>query len=184
MSQPKLILLNGATSAGKTSLARRLQAQLPGLWLNASIDDFINMMPLGLRDDADGIKIVKNDDAETVHLEFGPAGFAMIQAFHRAAVAMTAKANVIVDHVMFDPRFWPDWQSAAGLIPSLVVGVHCELPVLERREQERGDRMIGQARAQVDRVHRGLAYDLEVDTTNSSPSDCAKKILDLMRPRL
>ncbi|MBV7257265.1 AAA family ATPase [Pacificimonas sp. WHA3] len=184
MTRTRLILLNGATSAGKTSLAAALQARLPGVWLNASIDDFIKMMPPGLRNDPEGIRVVSDEHAGTVALAFGPSGFKMIQAFHRAVAAMAATGRIIVDHVMFDPRFWPDWQEALGALPRLTVGVHCDLPELERRERERGDRMIGQARAQINLVHRAPQYDLEVDTSRDSNADCAQKILDLIAARL
>jgi chloramphenicol 3-O phosphotransferase len=48
--------------------------------------------------------------------------------------------------------------------------------VLEARERARGDRLIGLARWQLDRVHVGVAYDLEIDTTAASPLECARMI--------
>jgi len=48
--------------------------------------------------------------------------------------------------------------------------------VLGRRELERGDRDVGQARWQWSRVHRHGAYDVEVDTDASSLTDCAAAV--------
>jgi chloramphenicol 3-O phosphotransferase len=56
------------------------------------------------------------------------------------------------------------------------VGVFAPLDVLEARERERGDRTIGLARWQYDRVHTGKSYDLEVDTSRTSAMECAKTI--------
>ena len=47
---------------------------------------------------------------------------------------------------------------------------------LEARERDRGDRMIGLARWQFDRVHRGVRYDLELDTSAATPMQCAERI--------
>ena len=48
------------------------------------------------------------------------------------------------------------------------------LDVLEARERERGDRLIGLARWQYDRVHHGKRYDLELDTSKATPMECAE----------
>ncbi|MFZ0017309.1 MAG: hypothetical protein WAL10_08230 [Acetobacteraceae bacterium] len=41
------------------------------------------------------------------------------------------------------------------------VGLFAPLDVLEARERQRGDRLIGLARWQYHRVHSGIAYDLD-----------------------
>ena len=58
------------------------------------------------------------------------------------------------------------------------VGLFASLDVLEARERERGDRHIGLARWQYDRVHRDMIYDLEIDTTATTPAENARKIRD------
>lgn len=40
----------------------------------------------------------------------------------------------------------------------------------------RGDREIGLARWQFDKVHEGVRYDIELDTSRSTPEDCARAI--------
>jgi len=61
------------------------------------------------------------------------------------------------------------------------VGVFAPLEVLEARERQRGDRLIGLARWQYHRVHRGMAYDLEVDTGRATPLACAAVIKERFR---
>ena len=44
------------------------------------------------------------------------------------------------------------------------VGIHCPLPELERRERERGNRRIGEARTDYQVIHSFTEYDLEIDS--------------------
>ena len=61
-----------------------------------------------------------------------------------------------------------------------LIGVKCPLEELERREQARGDRQIGFARWQFERVHQYGSYDLEIDTFQSTPEDCAYQLKSLL----
>jgi chloramphenicol 3-O phosphotransferase len=88
----------------------------------------------------------------------------------------TTGVNLVVDEVVLDTDFANDWVALAGGLDVFAVGVHCDLSELERREQARGDRRIGQARGQIDLVHGLLAYDLEVDTTAAAPDMTAAAI--------
>jgi len=54
--------------------------------------------------------------------------------------------------------------------------VFAPLEVLEARERQRGDREIGLARWQHERVHRNIDYDLKLDTTRATPLECAERI--------
>jgi chloramphenicol 3-O phosphotransferase len=56
------------------------------------------------------------------------------------------------------------------------VGVFAPLEILEARERQRGDRTVGLARWQYDRVHKGIAYDLEIDTATATAEECAALI--------
>lgn len=42
---PQVIVLNGGSSSGKSSIARSLQEILPGIWLTFGVDTFINSLP-------------------------------------------------------------------------------------------------------------------------------------------
>ena len=57
-----------------------------------------------------------------------------------------------------------------------IVGVHCSLEALARREQARGDRQARLAKAQHAEIHRGVRYDLEVDTTYANVMETALEI--------
>ncbi|MFG2386435.1 phosphotransferase-like protein [Streptomyces avermitilis] len=66
-----------------------------------------------------------------------------------------------------------------------LVGVHCPLPELERRESERGDRQPGLAAMQYGEVHSHELHDLDIDSSLHTPAECALRIRDFLpdRPR-
>lgn len=179
-----IILLNGTSSAGKTSIARELQRLLPELYLHTGIDHFFRMLPpqyLGTESPADqGFRWVPPPPgSETgVTIEVGPVGQRMIAGYHRAVAALAAAGNqLIVDEVLLDPAWLRDWMDVLAPFPVLFVGVRCPLHVVERRERGRGDRAVGQARGHFGIVHAHGDYDVEVDTSQADASSCATRIV-------
>jgi chloramphenicol 3-O phosphotransferase len=55
--------------------------------------------------------------------------------------------------------------------------VTCPPDELERRERARGDRTVGQARAQHAAVATALDHDVVVDTSVAGPAECASQVL-------
>ena len=55
-------------------------------------------------------------------------------------------------------------------------GRECSSLVLEQREKERKNRILGSARGQFHKVHADAIYDLEVDTHHSTLSEIVEKI--------
>ncbi|MEU1087329.1 hypothetical protein ACFYPN_25770 [Streptomyces sp. NPDC005576] len=68
---------------------------------------------------------------------------------------------------------------------TVLVAVRCPLPELERREAERGDRTPGLAALQYPVVHAHGPHDLDVDTAELRPGECARRIAEFLvaRPR-
>jgi chloramphenicol 3-O phosphotransferase len=93
---------------------------------------------------------------------------------------------VIADDVLLD-RAWPaHWAVALAGLETLFVAVVVPLDVLEERERGRGDRILGESRAQADVVHAGLSYDLKLDGTadpQRSAADIATALENAPRPR-
>jgi len=100
----------------------------------------------------------------------------------RAAVSALARAgnDVLADDVFVDRSWLDDWRSQLDGLEWLLVGVVAPVDVLEERERARGNRILGEARAQVDVVHSDVDYDLTVDTARSTPEECARTILDAL----
>lgn len=174
----QVIVLNGGSSSGKSTLARALQDELPEAWLSLSVDTLVDAMPARLTAGGDGIGFA--DDGA---VDVGPDFTALQDAWTTGLVAMArAGAHLVVDDVFLggtaSQRRWLD---ALGDVPTLWVGVRCAPEVAARREAERGDRVAGMAARQAEAVHRGVGYDLEVDTTGTDPADGARTIAAHLR---
>ena len=169
MATTQVIVLNGGSSSGKTTIARALQALLPGPWLLLGVDDLVDALPPscgGIAFGGDG------------SVEVGPE-FRELEAAWTAGIATMARAGarVIVDDVFLGGAASQDRTRAQfeGL-SVLWVGVRCHPVVAAERERARGDRAAGMAARQATIVHEGVAYDVEVDTTRTRPAECARAI--------
>jgi chloramphenicol 3-O phosphotransferase len=176
MSQ--VIVLNGGSSSGKSGLARCLQAVLPDPWLALGTDTLVEAMPAAMRSSAAGIEF---DPDGTVSV--GPEFMAMQAAWIEGVAAMArAGARVIIDEVFLGGAASQQrWQRALDGLHVVWVGVRCEAAVAEGREIARGDRIAGMAASQAELVHRGVTYDLEVDTTRTESIECARTIAARLR---
>ncbi|MET8771965.1 chloramphenicol phosphotransferase CPT [Streptomyces sp. NPDC004658] len=170
----QVILLNGGSSAGKSGIARCLQAVLPDPWLVFGIDSLVDALPPRLQDAADGgIEFAADGEVRV------GAGFRSLEAAWMEGVAATARAGarIVVDDVFLGGAASQQrWRKALAGLDVLWVGVRCDAEVAAARETARGDRTPGMAAAQAGVVHHGVSYDLEVDTTHTESLMCARTI--------
>lgn len=162
-----IILLNGISSAGKTSISRILQQTMNEPYLQVSIDAFEDMLPSRYQ-----------EGGSFVWADLFPK---LLTGFHRSIAALAdAGSNLIVDHVIVHREGWAstlaDCASVLEPFPVYFVGVRCSLEEAKRREHARGDRFTGTAERQFPRVHLHNLYDIEVDTTFTSSEVCAEQI--------
>ncbi|MEV6612541.1 chloramphenicol phosphotransferase CPT [Streptomyces sp. NPDC051051] len=168
-----MIILNGGSSSGKSGIVRCLQAVLPDPWLAFGVHSFVDALPAELQASEAGLEIAE-DGRVTVGAEFR----ALEEAWTEGIVAMArAGARIVVDEVFLGGAGSQQrWQKALGDVTALWVGVRCGREVAAGREIARGDRVRGMAASQADAVHRGVIYDLEVDTTHTESLACARAI--------
>jgi chloramphenicol 3-O phosphotransferase len=167
----QIIFLNGASSSGKTSIAEQLLEVLEQPWFHLSVDA-INAMR------------AKRQTAQLSPAELDVVLARTRAGFHRAVAGMaSAGNNVVVDHILSERWRLLDCLSVLAGFDVVFVGVSCDPAELARRERLRGDREPGLAQAQQELVHAHGCYDIECDTTTTSPLDCAGRIRDfLARP--
>lgn len=177
-----IVVLNGTSSAGKTSLAKALQRRLPDPALLVGIDTVVFALP-GRWLDPPGWHEVFHyaGSGDDLSITAGPLGDRLVAGLHRSVAALAGQGfDVLVDHVLLDPSWVRDAGSAFAGLPVLSVGVRCPLAEVVRREAARRDRTLGQARAQFHSVHAYAGYDLEVDTSLLDPDGCATAVAEAM----
>ncbi|MFE7323761.1 chloramphenicol phosphotransferase CPT [Streptomyces sp. NPDC057565] len=169
----QVIVLNGGSSSGKSGISRCLQAVLPDPWLVLGVDTLIDAMPGAMQTSDAGIEFAS--DGEVI---VGPEFRTLEAAWIEGVAAMArAGARLIVDEVFLGGAASQQrWQKNLDGLRVLWVGVRCESTVAAGREIARGDRVTGMAASQADVVHRGVVYDLEVDTTHAESMECARAI--------
>lgn len=159
-----VIVLNGVGSVGKSSVARALQAISREPLLHVQMDAFLDMLPERLQDDPSTFQFVPEVEASvpSVRIDVGPVGQRLLVGM-RAAVAALADAgnSLVVDDVMLGGEA-EEYRRLLSGHRLYLVGVFAPLEAIEARERQRGDRMIGLARWQFDKVHKDVVYDLEI----------------------
>jgi chloramphenicol 3-O phosphotransferase len=175
----RVVILNGTSSSGKTSLARALQDRLGGWWLLFGIDTLILSMPWQRFGTADGHTIHRDGT-----IDIGP-GWRRAHDRWRAAIGALVRegADVILDEVFLEAaEDQARWRQTFAGGSVLWVGVRCDVEVAAAREAARGDRRPNMARVQAGIVHEGVDYDLDVDTTHLSPEEAADEVVAALTP--
>jgi len=169
----QVIVLNGGSSSGKSGIARCLQAILPDPWLAVGDDMLIEAMPASMQASEAGIEFAADGTVSV-----GPEYRALQAAWMEGVAAMArAGARVIVDEIFLGGAVSQQrWQKVLTGLDVLWVAVRCDGAVAAGRELARGDRIQGMAVSQAEVVHRGVVYDLEVDTTHTEALVCARAI--------
>ncbi|GMA16670.1 chloramphenicol phosphotransferase [Deinococcus metallilatus] len=154
-SAGKLILVNGASSAGKSTLCRAVRDKLDVPFLFFSLDFFLFT--------TDVLPKRRDPDGTFAWAAMRPHVF---EGFYRCLPALLSAGNNPVVELIVETREQMD-RLLDLLAPFDVffVGLHCPLPELERRERARGDRRVGDARRDFETVHTFGRYDLEIDAT-------------------
>src|SRR5262245_33772140 len=136
-----VVLLNGVSSSGKSSIARQLLVDLDSPYFHMGVD-----MIGAMRSESRTLALDPQAVADV--LRRTRAGF------HRAVAGMAMAGNdIVMDHVLSEQWRLDDCLAVMTGIDVVFVGVHCSIEELTRRERLRGDREIGSAAAQIDKVH-------------------------------
>ncbi|NLB79190.1 MAG: AAA family ATPase [Clostridiaceae bacterium] len=171
MQRGKIVLINGVSSSGKTTLSKVLQARFPDQYFLLPGDILNEISPQ------------KNSRSHDVRFTADPkpvmsAFFGCVKAFADNGL------NVIVETIFTnDVHFALD--NCLSVFPDcnysvLFVHVSCPLEELRRREKERGDRKIGWGESLLPKLDPQDTYDITVDTFKETIEECADKIIELM----
>jgi chloramphenicol 3-O phosphotransferase len=168
----QIIFIHGASSSGKSTLARALQQRIEVSFWHISIDH--------LRDSG----VLPMERFHQGEFNWSDARSAFFDGFH-ASLGAYAEAgnNLIVEHILYTPG----WQTMLARLfhpfDVLFVGLHCPLELLREREQARGDRPAGSAEQDFLTIHRGRAYDLDLEATDALEANLDRLLRAWRRPR-
>lgn len=165
----QVIFLNGTSSSGKTTVARELQVVLDSFHFHLQIDH------LNQQKEPDFGRTCWTDN------ELRIAHQRMVLGFYLSIAAFASVGN----NVIVDQLFGERWRLLACLdafagYDVVLVGVHCPVEELDRRERARGNRGRGRAASQIDLVHAQMQYDVEIETSGQTPRECALAISDYL----
>ena len=167
----RIIFLHGASSSGKSTLARGIQARIELPFWHISIDHLRDAGVLP------SLRIERGDFA------WADMRKPFFDGFHHSLAAYAgAGNNLVVEHILDTPGWLDDLVGLLAPFDVFFVGVHATLPELIRREAARGDRPVGSAEQDFTTIHRGMRYDVEVDS-DSSPETNVGRIIAAWRAR-
>ena len=190
LMQGIVILLNGCSSAGKTTLARELQNISVEPLHHIALDQFRDGLPPSLRGmnskagdpGSRGLNVVPQlkDDKLVTSITFGDYGEKVLKVMRRAAAHLAnIGCSVVIDDILFKKDYLMDYAKVLNPDRSWLVAVRCELNVVRAREKKRPGRFPGTADSHYDSIHdHGAAYDIEVDTTSQPVSKVAEEIIN------
>ncbi|WP_058302599.1 chloramphenicol phosphotransferase CPT family protein [Gorillibacterium timonense] len=179
MKQGIIVLMNGTSSAGKTSISIEMKNQKEILFHHLSIDDFFHHYNDFINNKVSDIEPTREVDGQVVaQIILDP-----IISIYYSTIKLFSEMglNVIVDTVIDNDKRFNECLDAFSGQPTLFIGVICSKEELTRREQARGDRVIGLANSQFNTVYCFNEYDLEVNTEELNPVECAEKILSYIK---
>ena len=161
----QIVLLNGPSSSGKSTLSRALQGLIEEKTKEKyeiiSIDDFMKLSTE---------ETIYEDDV------FDISGDMCIAALE----ALKTVPGVIIDHVITSERIYRQLTQMLGQDPMLSVHVDCPLEVLLQRENARGNRCRGSAKESYTYLYPKEGYDLTVDTSVMTSAACSAEIYSRM----
>jgi len=190
----KVIILNGPSGSGKSSIQREFQKlMMPNLWLKTGIDTLFDApMPditpenIEVWQSPNPIRWIESKRNENgypeITLKVGEQGARVAYAMN-SAIAAYAKngCNIIVDYIAYDQAWIDHLEKELAGISTYWVAVRISLEALEKREAERGTSPVGHARSHYYTVYGDRQYDIELSSEVLSASEIASKIVGIIK---
>lgn len=162
-----IIILNGASSAGKTIISNELFKLFLNKPVITGFDDILD------RQNAQS----SFWDRLTRHLNSNFRVNTFRKLHEEILEHLEADCNVVVDTAIMENIVLKDLSDKLSDQQAFFIGVKPPLEISEKWEKQRGDRPIGQARKHYDLIHQHGIYDLVVDTSQLTPAEAAQQIL-------
>jgi chloramphenicol 3-O phosphotransferase len=167
----QLIVVEGGSGTGKSSLARSLQESLqPQQWLHFSFDTLLYCLPPSVLDMANQRNDWSAVDKNAITRSVYGCLCTLLDHGHR----------VIFDCVLMTERGARELLTALQSHTPVLVRLTCSWDEIERRTIARGDRTIEEARRGFETSGLFLNVDYEIDTTHRSSAEIAESLVPLI----
>lgn len=187
MKPGQIIILNGGSSAGKTSLSKAIQRIMPEPYILLGIDVFWMSMP---ENQLDLTQVQPEYYTWTEETHNGRSCFRiipgpildnmMIARYYAIAEYLRRGMNVVADDVVWSKLWLEEAIKALDGFKVYFIGVFCDDEVAHEREEFRGDRFEGWARGSQLYAHKYATYDLTIDTSYETPLQAAHSIKEAL----
>ncbi|MDD1724572.1 MAG: chloramphenicol phosphotransferase CPT family protein [Methanospirillum sp.] len=184
-----IIILNGTSSSGKTTIGRIMQEKYEGILLLYGVDIMVQTAFPAKCDyppyDRQAIRVTwsEHEGQKIARLQVSPYMYPVYRAaiqFYR--ILSEQGYHLIVDEVLFDKNRITPYFEILSRETVYFIGIKPGKDVVITREKERGDRLSGLAAGLYDEVYHPLfTYDLTLDTGRLAPDESADRILDYIR---
>lgn len=187
-----IIILNGPSAAGKSTLQKEIQNTFDTLYLTMGVDDFFDR-PLPHNFDAQsqsfvnnelvrkGVRSTDQDGNPVFTLIIGPGGRRAVTGMHRAFEAYaSAGNNLVIDYILYDLDWLPELAECLKDHTVYFIGITTPLEIVEQREKARGTSPVGHARSHYNTVHAHKQYDFELDTSALTAQEAARRIKEFI----
>ncbi|HEX5450198.1 MAG TPA: hypothetical protein VFW85_09095 [Gaiellaceae bacterium] len=167
----QVVVLNGAPRSGKSSIAAALQELADEPWFNLGVDLMRRATPPALQPGVGLRPGEPNHPAAAAQPLLYAALYESVAAYARLGL------NVVVDVGHHDDAIFADCKQRLSGLRVLFVGVRCPIDTNVKRRRETGfpdDPALAQRWEEA--VHNHV-YELEVDTSQRTPRECAAAIL-------
>ena len=173
------MILNGAPRSGKSSIAAAMQETFDGIWMSLGVDVARLMTPPALQPGI-GLRPGEPDHPAAPHV---PLLYAAL--YESVAAQSRLGLNVVVDVGHHDAAVLADARRRLDGLPVLFVGVRCPIDVIVERRAASvpGGYLVDgpPVRLWQEAVHGDWTYDLELDTSQLTPEECAAAIAERIR---
>ncbi|HOP10144.1 MAG TPA: AAA family ATPase [Oscillospiraceae bacterium] len=167
MKNGNIVILNGVTSAGKSTLSRALQAAFDEPYYYVALDTLNDVIcPFTANRQKFQDPQIMNRAVPVMHM--------LIRDFSQKGL------NVIVDHILCDGGDWfYDCVDALFEYPVMFVRVDCDRDELFKRAKKRGYKTperLNQIDRQLAQMHKHGFYDVVISTSTNTTEENVQKI--------
>lgn len=161
-----IIFLHGASSSGKSTIAKALQQRIEKPFWHISIDH--------LRDAG----VLPSGRFKSGEFRWADARMSFFHGFHRSLRAYADAGNhLILEHILDSEGWLEELVDLLAEHDVLFAAVHCPLEILVQREAARGDRPAGSAKQDFETIHVGKRYDIELHSEDGADANVERLLV-------